>query len=207
MIGNKDGLIKFVRVQFENDGSVEAQMFRFDSDEIAPYKIKTQQEDWRYNLKKMDVVDIMDENKVWRQATILEPEPRKEYKFPLMKVGFRQYHEHGEKSDKIGKYDGWTEAMDAFICPFSVRVQKSGVMCKQFDIAEGIMKSETIHAPSKKPDNDKQYKKEMQDKSDMEMIQNEGDIIYATERHNCKSTALVAMINKFGESQGYDRLL
>ena len=107
------------------------------------------------------MVDVMDENKVWRSGTVLEPEQRKEYKFPIIKVGFRQYHDHGEKNDKLGKYDGWSSDLDVYICPFSVRVQKSGLMCKVFDLAEGIMKSETLNDPTKRTEkNDKPYKKE-----------------------------------------------
>jgi hypothetical protein len=50
VIGDKDGLAKFARVEFECDGSVEAQMFRFDAEEIAPLKTKTLNDGWRYNL-------------------------------------------------------------------------------------------------------------------------------------------------------------
>ena len=41
-------------------------------------------------------------------------------------------------------------------------------------------------------------KKDDQDKKDLEMLETEGEIIYATERNNCSSTCLVTLLTKFG---------
>jgi hypothetical protein len=41
----------------------------------------------------------------------------------------------------------------------------------------------------------------------MKMLEKEGDIIYATERASCKSTMLVTLLNKFGDSEGFDKIL
>jgi hypothetical protein len=41
-------------------------------------------------------------------------------------------------------------------------------------------------------------KAEAQDEKDLEMLQSEGEIIYATERKSCKSICLTTMLNKFG---------
>jgi len=39
------------------------------------------------------------------------------------------------------------------------------------------------------------------------MLSAPGDIIYATERTKCKSTIFVAMLNKFGSEQGFEKIL
>jgi hypothetical protein len=46
-----------------------------------------------------------------------------------------------------------------------------------------------------------------QDEQDLKMLSAPGDVIYATERTKCKSTVFVAMLNKFGSEQGFDKIL
>ena len=46
-----------------------------------------------------------------------------------------------------------------------------------------------------------------QDERDMAMITSPDMTIYATERYYCKSSFLVALLNKFGEQGGFDSLL
>jgi hypothetical protein len=41
----------------------------------------------------------------------------------------------------------------------------------------------------------------------MEMLKEEGEIIYATERFKCKSTVLAHVLNIFGESRGFEKIL
>ena len=41
----------------------------------------------------------------------------------------------------------------------------------------------------------------------MEMIKSEDMKIFATERYTCKSSAFVAIINKFGLAQGFEHLI
>ena len=39
------------------------------------------------------------------------------------------------------------------------------------------------------------------------MLASPDDVIFATERARCKSTMMVSLLNKFGEAQGFEKLL
>jgi hypothetical protein len=39
------------------------------------------------------------------------------------------------------------------------------------------------------------------------MLKEEGEVIYASERFKCKSTVLARVLNIFGESRGFEKIL
>ena len=43
---------------------------------------------------------------------------------PMVRVGFRQYGPEGDKSDAMGTFSGFTEALDEYIGLHTLRIQK-----------------------------------------------------------------------------------
>ena len=43
---------------------------------------------------------------------------------PMIKVGFRQYSNMGDKEDSMGKFFGFSEKLDEHIGSYTVRIQK-----------------------------------------------------------------------------------
>jgi hypothetical protein len=97
---------KDLTVKFINDCGIASKKVRTDSEDIKILGAKTYDEAWRLGLKEMDPIDALDTNGVWRESTVLNPETRETYLSPMIKVGFRKYHDKGEKEDQRGKYDG-----------------------------------------------------------------------------------------------------
>lgn len=59
---------------------------------------------------------------------------------PMVKVGFRQYNDQGDKSDKMGMYSGYSEAMDEYIGFYSLKLQKPYSQTTLKDIAGNSVK-------------------------------------------------------------------
>ena len=79
---------------------------------MAPLGTYTKDEGWRDTLKVGDIVDVMDTlNKKWNTSTVVEEEGRKGDEItPIIKVGFRFYHEKATSKDAMGTYFGAGEA-------------------------------------------------------------------------------------------------
>ena len=137
---------------------------------------------------------------------------------PMLKCGFRQYHENGEKHDDMGNYDGYSEQMDEFIGIQSMKLQKPYSQTTLKDLAGNSVKmsAETIEEIK----NSNTYlgtktklatpweKQQKEDAKDMEAITEEGpSMIVAVERPSCKSKLLVELLNRFNEAQGFDSIL
>ena len=94
--------------------------------EIAPPGTFVDDFDWRYNLKKDDLIDCLDSEATWYRSTVLQTrevpqrgEGHAEGNEPSIKevfVAYRYYsEEEGHKSDEEGKYVGWSNKYDAWI--------------------------------------------------------------------------------------------
>ena len=67
----------------------------------------------------------MDKNDQWNTATVIWVDCRTDETNMLMaRIGFRQYNEHGDKEDSMGKYSGFSEALDEYIGIHTCRLQK-----------------------------------------------------------------------------------
>lgn len=40
----------------------------------------------------------------------------------MLRVGFRQYYEGGDKSDSMGKYDGYSDQLDEYIGMYTCKI-------------------------------------------------------------------------------------
>jgi hypothetical protein len=124
-----DTVPKDLKVKFINDVGVTPKMIRADSEDIKILGAKTYDEAWRITLQKNDPIDALDKDGIWRESTVIEPESRTEYNMPMIKVGFRKYHDKGEKEDhRGGKYDGADG--ETLIGSCTVRIQKPGSYTK-----------------------------------------------------------------------------
>jgi hypothetical protein len=97
--------------------------------DIAPCNTKTENEEWRFELKEDDLVDAYDSSKFWYASTIQAREMRVEEDrtFPYVKVGFRLLHPQGNKeleTDEKQNFFGWSEKFDEWMSPYSPRIQK-----------------------------------------------------------------------------------
>ena len=119
------GKLATVRVKFVNDITVSEMGVPIDSDKIARPCTKRENDDWRGKLKKGDVVDAQDRCNSWYEATVIEGEERESPLMPMIKIGFRQYHAQGSKSDTMGNYFGFSSAADEHVGAYTVRIQKA----------------------------------------------------------------------------------
>lgn len=129
-------------IKWEKDVSaIEAVYSALDSS-IAPYGTKTHDQGWRDTLQKGDVVDALDKFANWSKATIMCLDPRKheDASMPMIKMGFREYSELGDKSDRDGKYFGFSENLDEFIGQYSLRIQKPNSQTTLKDLAGNSVK-------------------------------------------------------------------
>ena len=97
-----------------------------NAQEIAPYKTRCTDHDWRLNLKVGDEIDTCDTSHVWYTSTVLEVREQgesdkyyKEIKIGNLflstshPLGYRTYNEDGDKVDADGrKFFGWSARYD-----------------------------------------------------------------------------------------------
>jgi hypothetical protein len=98
----------------------------------------------------------------------------------------------------MGAYFGFSEKMDEHIGSFTVRVQKPYTYCNKSSTSKPTLQTEVKPMVSQNSE---------QDKTDMLMLDQPNTIIYSTERNQCKSSMLVQMVNKFGQEDGFNRIL
>jgi hypothetical protein len=61
----------------------------------------------------------MDRCNTWYLSTVIVTEERTDAKMPMIKVGFRQYSNSGDKEDSMGKFFGFSEKLDEHIGSYS----------------------------------------------------------------------------------------
>jgi hypothetical protein len=64
----------------------------------------------------------MDRCNTWYLSTVIVTEERTDAKMPMIKVGFRQYANNGDKEDSMGKFFGFSEKLDEHIGSYTVRI-------------------------------------------------------------------------------------
>ena len=60
------------KIKYMGDTSVVEKIQKFDSKDIAPFDTKTKGDEWRNNLKQGDMVDILDKDNKWVNATVIK---------------------------------------------------------------------------------------------------------------------------------------
>lgn len=171
---------KRMTIKFYQDVGVAEGHYCANSRYIAPYGTLSNVQSWRDQLKKGDLVDALDKYDQWNTATVIWIDSRDEATTTMymVRVGFRQYNEEGDKEDKMGKYHGFSEQMDEYIGIHTCRIQKPYTQTTLKDL-EGnsvAMSPSTIMALQQK--NASQTSKvhdweniKIQDEKDMKMIE------------------------------------
>lgn len=185
------GKLATVRVKFVNDITVSEMGITIDSERLAMPGTKREDDEWRGKLKKGDIVDAQDRCNSWYEATVINGEEREKPLFPTIKIGFRQYHAQGSKSDDMGNYFGFSSAADEHIGSYTVRIQKPYTYSKKSSLK---INTETKPADPT-PNSGVSLLNQHQDEQDLKMLENEKDIIFTTERSRCKSTFFIQMMN------------
>lgn len=60
----------------------------------------------------------------------------------MIKVGYRTYNEEGDRTDKDGKYTGWSSKYDEELSVTSIRIQKKNTFSKKFYLEASTIKGE-----------------------------------------------------------------
>lgn len=88
---------------------------------------KTQDYEWRMNIKKGDIIDVCDTSNVWYNSTVLDvaiPETEDGTEVKQIFVGYRVYDENGDKTDTEGRrFFGWSSRYDEWLSVTNPRVQ------------------------------------------------------------------------------------
>lgn len=129
-------------MRFINDSSVNSAELRPDSKLIAPEgSLSTESQSWKKEVKVGDKVDVLadKDSANWQTATVVWVDERENPAIPMIKVGFRTYHEEGEKRDEMGSYSGLSKGMDTLIGLYTVRVHKAFGMTGMRQVYKGII--------------------------------------------------------------------
>ena len=75
-------------------------------------------------MQKGDLVDALDQYGQWNTATVIWIDNRTgaESNMYMVRVGFRQYNENGDKEDAMGRFSGFSEAQDEYIGIHTCRI-------------------------------------------------------------------------------------
>jgi hypothetical protein len=97
--------------------------------DIAPFKTKTPDFEWRLSLKTGDLIDCSDIPGVWYNSTILNSRVTVEkdgVEVPEVYVGYRVYKEDGDKHDPLNnkRFGGWSAKYDEWLSVTHPRIQK-----------------------------------------------------------------------------------
>jgi hypothetical protein len=92
---------------------------------FAPLGIFTSDHDWRDNLEVGDNIDAVDNEMDWYRSTVLKLRDGVDDNGQTVKqvlLGFRYYHEDGNKYDEKGKFFGWSTKYDEWKDAYDVRL-------------------------------------------------------------------------------------
>ena len=134
--------VKTLTIRYINDSSVKPAEMRVDSKFIAPEgSLSTDSESWKKDVKVGDKVDVLadKDSTNWQTATVVWVDERENPAIPMIKVGFRTYHEGGEKHDEMGSFSGLSKGMDTLIGLYTVRVHKAFGMTGMRQVYKGII--------------------------------------------------------------------
>lgn len=179
-----------VKLEFESENPYFDKQIKLWSPDLAPAKTYSPENDWKLELKVGDEVDSFDKSRIWYSSTVVsmkENETITGRKYMNAEVGFRLYHEEGEKMDAANKkYDGYNLRYDEWISANSPKVVKLHTHTKPYGKMRGI----------------KTYEEPINDTND-EPAQTSP--VYAVLRGDrCKSSLLIRMANLLGD--GYDQM-
>lgn len=122
-LGDADGSnCKRFSIKYFKDVAAGQKLFRADSFQLAPYDTKTSGEEWRYNLKVGDEVDVLDSYAAWKTATVIKKDSDTGITMSNITVGFRRYNTDGDKKDEMGKFFGLGVGHDMRLALHSIRL-------------------------------------------------------------------------------------
>ena len=194
----EDRIGESIVVSYDGEDQSKNKTILLNSMEINPFGSRIEDNSWRMNLKKGDIVDCLDTQMVWYKSTILERksfDPSKS-DTDMVLIGYRVYDDNGNKKDSEGKcFFGWSQTFDRWLKVYSLLIQKEGTIARIGNYT---------------------CKKNEED-TEAVIINDSGDIlfnnlakkmIYSLIRsEKQRSQILVDYINSFGESGGFDKIL
>lgn len=196
-----------VEIGFFGDIGVKNLTVNIDSDKFAPFGTKREPDEWKEKIKVGDEIDCCDNCKVWRTSTVIKLDPRgEEAAMPMLTIGFRRYTAMGDKSDTMGSFFGFSQSCDERVGQWSVRIQRPLTYVKETGISVPVGTTTSTGSSLKGESVVSLYSKE-QDESDLLLMTDKDATIFAIERLKCKSTALVELVNRFGEKGGFKKIL
>lgn len=97
------------------------------ANEIMPFGSKTEDFEWRMNIKAGDIIDVCDTSNVWYNSTVLKEaveEVQPGHQIKEIFIGYRVYDENGDKVDTEGKkFNGWSSRYDEWLSVTNPRIQ------------------------------------------------------------------------------------
>lgn len=115
-----------IKVNYLNDEN-ESKVYRRDSIYIDRLSTRSNNQfEWRMELKKGDLVDVIDTANAWYNSTVLDVNG------DACLIGFRVYNGNGDKQDEFGKYTGWSQKFDEKIKRWNPRIQPYKSLAKKF---------------------------------------------------------------------------
>lgn len=128
-----DSVNNEIHVRYHRDIFTPPKTFDLSSSEIDQYCARTDVLDsWKDSLDEMSICDCLDGTGVWYRSTVVErSKPKNETSAVMVKVGFREYGDFGENTDKKGrKYSGYSEKIDKVISVNSCKLAPIGTYTK-----------------------------------------------------------------------------
>ena len=116
-----------IHVEFVNSHEKYDRVLTFGNFDIYQQGIKCRDFKWREQIRVGEELDACDSMGIWYMSTVLEKRSKRTdgcRKIQQIKVGYRYYHENGQKTDSEGKaYDGWSDRYDEWVSVTSPRVR------------------------------------------------------------------------------------
>jgi hypothetical protein len=167
-----------------------------NANEIAPFKSKSKDYEWRAGLKVGDEVDACDTAHVWYNATVLNVRDTQTEEGDNIReayIGYRVFREDGERQDAEGKhFYGWSSKYDEWLTVSNPRISPFATMAKKLDMKS----SSNTDDPT------------VDDTNDIIYENNDNSTLYAITRTGfTKSLFITALINKFGARGGFETII
>ena len=190
-----------ITVSYDGETENFDKLLPISTSDISPFGSFTGGNEWREQLKKLDIVDCMDSNSCWYKSTILDIQTFTEGKYnrsvPKIFVCYRVYEGENLTKDSEGRsYNGLGQNFDEWLPLYSLRVQKKDTLSKK-----GIIKPKRlVMGYYEKP--------ELDDTEDILLNSPQNENIYAIFRPDkAKSKTLVLMLSLFGKQGGFQKIL
>jgi hypothetical protein len=186
-----------IKVSFFNERDVYNRFLEKEQNahELAPFKSRCTDFDWRMTIKAGDLVDACDTSHIWYNATVLNDREVQIDNNRTVKeifIGYRIYTPQGEKVDHEGqRFVGWSSRYDEWISVNNPRVAAFGKMAKKLYMGSSSNSED----------------QSVDDTNDKVLVDENRQIFAVPRKDGCKSIFLVELVQSIGEKGGWDRVI